>query len=105
MKDLTLTIGHNVNGVPTHTFAHVVAFTAAALQIKGLTAWECTGFWEGEVERSTRIEIGALEEDRLEKILTQIPSLAEALKQNAITVQIRDSATAFVEPIRISATA
>lgn len=57
------------------------------------------------MERSTRIEIGALEEDRLEKILTQIPSLAEALKQKAITVQIRDSATAFVEPIRISATA
>lgn len=38
MKDLTLTIGHNVNDIPTHTFAHVVAFTAAALQIKGLTA-------------------------------------------------------------------
>lgn len=57
------------------------------------------------MERSTRIEIGGLEEDRLEKILAQIPSLAEALKQKAITVQIRDSATAFVEPIRISATA
>lgn len=105
MKDLTLTIGHNVNGVPTHTYTHVVAFTAAALQLEGLTAWECTGFWEGEVEHSTRIEIDALEEDRLGRILAQIPSLAEALKQKAITVQIRDSATAFVEPIRISATA
>ena len=63
MKDIHLTIGHNVNGRPTHTTRAVCATAARILEVEGFTAVPCLGMWRGEAEDSTRLEICGLDDE------------------------------------------
>lgn len=63
MNDLHVTIGHNVRGVPTHNTVTVCATAARILGIEGMTAYQCVGYWHGEHEASTRIEVCSLNDD------------------------------------------
>lgn len=57
MLNVTLTIGHNVNGVPTLDTEVVTMAATTVLGAHGCTVIQCNGMWMGEAETSTRIEV------------------------------------------------
>lgn len=77
---VTLTIGHNVNGTPTHTTEAVCEAVSAFLGVEAYTAIPCYGMWRGEAEASTRVEIVA-EPERARLVLDNVKYLAHALEQ------------------------
>lgn len=95
--DVILTIGHNVNGTPTLARKQITTEALKALSIDGLTAYGCTGYWRGEAEESTRIEICAVSAREARRIRNAIPALAKRLGQVEIMVQITPSRTRFVK--------
>lgn len=99
----TLTIGHNVHGV--HTFDHqtVIEYAADVLELEGFTAYECAGYWHGERENSTRIEVCNLDADKLEQIKNMVPTLAAALAQECIMFEARPDRVQFIERYTIAA--
>lgn len=96
MQTVTLTIGHSVAGVPTHTMAHVVTIAADLLALDGLTAYQVRGLWRGVAEDSTRIEVCGLDAAEAARIVDAVPALAHALAQEAIACEVREDATQFV---------
>ena len=96
MRDIILTIGHNVNGIPTHDTAAVCATACDVLGIDGCTAVPCLGVWHGESESSTRLEVCALSEAEAARVWDLIPSLADALKQCEVMAEQRPSRVAFI---------
>ena len=70
MKNVHITIGHNVNGQPKHDTPAVCGMVSEVLGLEAFTAFECFGMWRGEAERSTRIEVCGLtdEEARQESV-------------------------------------
>lgn len=96
MTLVSLTIGHNVAGVPTHDTLHVSEQVARILNIDAFTAIPCVGMWKGEAEASTRIEI-ATGEAEAEEIAKRVPYLAYALMQEAIMCEIRPASITFPE--------
>lgn len=96
MKNIYLTIGHNVGNTPKYTTPYICERVAKYLELEAFTAIPCFGMWQGSAEQSTRIEINALTEDQAAQIESLIPQLAKALKQNAIMFEIQESKTAFI---------
>lgn len=96
MKDIHLTIGHNVNGRPMHTRRAICAAAARILEVDGLTAIPCTGIWRGEVEESTRLEICGLDDEAARAVWTRVPRLAAALDQVEIMAEAVPSRIRFV---------
>lgn len=96
MQQVTLTIGHNVHGVPTLETGHVLKAAANILDMQGLTAIPCYGVWQGEIESSTRLEIAGLTEDEAAAIMARIPALCAELKQDAIMAELTESAAQFI---------
>jgi hypothetical protein len=82
-QKIQLTIGHNVQGVPTWQTSDVARAAAGVLEVDGMTAVPCYGLWRGEAEESTRIEI-VTEPARVESIVARVPALCRALRQDAI---------------------
>ena len=95
MKDLTLTIGHNVNGTPALTTAAILNECTLVLELDGLTTYECHGMWQGEFETSTRIEVCGLTRKQVKQALDRLPALAKALRQESIAYQVTRSNTRF----------
>lgn len=91
MKQMTITIGHNVGDGETvpHTHEHVIATACDILALQGYTAYECAGMWQGEREDSTRLELYGLTDDGAARIEAAIPVLATALSQRAIYIDVR----------------
>ena len=100
---ITLTIGHNVAGVDMLTHAEIIDAAADYLHLEGFTAYECTGYWLGELEKSTRIEACGLDADELERIEAEVPTLATALNQQAIMCEARPDRVEFIERYTIAA--
>jgi len=98
-----LTIGHNVMGVPTFSTMEICGYVSEFLGINAFTAIECAGMWNGESEKSTRIEICALTENEANEIRDSIPVLAQALAQESIMFEIRKSYVDFINWERIEA--
>lgn len=96
MKDLHLTIGHNVAGVPTHNTGDVCRACAGVLGIEAFTATQCLGVWRGEAEASTRIEVCAVDEAEAARIWALLPDLAAALDQVEIMAEVAPSRVRFV---------
>ena len=92
---VTLTIGCNVNGVPTHEPAHVVETAGRVLGVEAMTAYTCAGWWRGEAETSVRVEIAALSDERAGEIVEALPELCEALGQQEIMYEARPDAVGF----------
>lgn len=91
---VSLTIGHNVAGTPTHDTAHVAEQTARILGVDAFTAIPCLGMWRGEAENSTRIEI-VTDDATASEIAERVPYLAYALMQEAIMCEIRPASVTF----------
>ena len=100
---LTLTIGHNVAGVNMFTHAEIIDAAADYLHLEGFTAYECTGYWCGELEHSTRIEVCGLDARELERIKSEVPTLATALNQICIMCEARPDRVEFIERYTIAA--
>lgn len=96
MQDLVITIGHNVDGIPTHDEASILEALRWTLEPEGFTAYPVQGLWHGEREDSTRIEICAIDEAEAARLLLQVPSLARLLDQDAIAVQLTPSSMQFI---------
>ncbi len=105
MKNVHLTIGHNVNGTPKWNINNVAAAVSLTLELEAFTAIPCFGMWEGEAEESTRIEICNLTDDQAQEIRSRIPRLSELLEQEAIMYQETTASVEFVEPANIPAMA
>lgn len=97
MKQVTLTIGHNVGNGERVAWTHedVVTLVSEALALEGLTAYEVAGMWQGKRENSTRIEVIAGEEEAA-RIVGLVPLISYQLAQEAIACEVRESATEFV---------
>lgn len=102
MQTLSLTIGHNVHGVPTYKTPQVIKTVAAYYELDGLTAYEVTGLWCGEWETSTRLEIAGLSEEAAADMVQALPALCVALEQEAIMYKLTDSAQ-FAEALTATA--
>lgn len=102
MKDIILTIGHNVEGEPCHSMRSVCAKASELLGVEAFTAIPCVGMWRGQAEDSTRIELCAVSEAEASRICALVPDLAEALGQAEIMREVRTSHVRFIE--RSSAT-
>ena len=96
-NDVILTIGHNVGDTPTWTRGDVIDATHDVLGIDGLTAYDCLGYWRGESEESTRIEICAVSAREARRIRDAVPALARRLGQVEIMVQAMPSHARFVK--------
>ena len=96
LYDINLTIGHNVDDVPTLSGEDIYKTAAAVLSIDAFTAFDCVGYWRGIPEKSTRIEICAVSDDRAEEIRSSIPALASALGQEAIMLKVVPSVSTFI---------
>ena len=97
MNDLHVTIGHNVRGVPTHNTATVCATAERILGIEGMTAYQCVGYWHGEHEASTRIEVCGLNDDEAARMWALLPYLARELEQKEVMAEVVPSSARFVE--------
>lgn len=102
MRTVTLTIGHNVHGVPTYKSLEVIETVATYYKLEGLTAYEVTGLWCGEYETSTRLEVAGLSEEAAADMVNKLPALCTLLKQDAIMYQLTDSAQ-FAEAVTATA--
>lgn len=92
---ITLSIGHNVHGTPTHTHNDVLRVFAcymAAHGIQGYTAYETSGCYLGEVETSSKIELF----DEVEDLPGLLVELCDTLDQDAIYAN-EYTAAAFYE--------
>lgn len=105
MKCVTLTIGHNVGSVPFLTSAHIVKRAADLLAVSGLTAYECKGYYMGQAEASTRIELDMLEDNEAARIVAAVPTLAADLMQECILVSVVESSANYVGACSITAAA
>ncbi len=105
MKNISLTIGHNVNGAAKWTIQNITAAVSLTLDIEAFTAIPCYGMWRGEAEESTRIEICSLTDEQAQEIRARIPKLSELLEQEAIMYQETTANVEFVEPANIPAMA
>ena len=103
MKTVQLTIGHNVGSAPTFTTMEICGYVSQYLHVRGFTAFVCFGMWDGETEESTRIEIAGLTDDESEKIRELVPTLAQALNQQAIMFEVRADRVEFIERETIAA--
>ena len=68
MKNIHLTIGHNVDGAPKWTIQNITAAVSLTLEVEAFTAIPCYGMWRGEAEESTRIEMCGLDDDTTKAI-------------------------------------
>lgn len=105
MKNISLTIGHNVNGAPRWNIQNVTAAVSLTLELEAFTAIPCFGMWRGEAEESTRIEICNVTDEQAQEIRARIPKLSELLEQEAIMYQETTASVEFVEPVNIPAMA
>lgn len=95
MYKIVLTIGHNVKDVPTWSTQDVASTAANVLEVSGLTAYECVGFWNGVNEKSTRIEI-VCDKSHARNIQKRLHILANTLKQDAIMCEACEFSGSFV---------
>lgn len=94
MKQVTLTIGHNVGSVEVFDTPSICQTITEFLHIDAFTALPCIGMWKGMPEHSTRIEI-VTDESSARTILGKIPSLAAKLNQEAIMCESHDANVSF----------
>lgn len=80
---IAISIGHDVEGVPTHTHTHVLEVFAGlmpAYGIDGYSAYEMAGCYLGEREASTRVELF----DDVQDLGGLLCELCDALEQREI---------------------
>lgn len=92
---ITLTVGHNVKGVPTLTTREVVNCVTTYLGAKGATVLGCDGMWEGVPETSTRIEVVR---DNLTRdmIYKRVRKMSRCLRQEAIMCEVKEVTIEFL---------
>lgn len=94
--DVTLTIGHNVNGKPRHSTPKVCAVFENVTGIEAYTAIPCFGMWRGEAEESTRIECNGLTSAQAVALIASVSTLAARLEQAEIMTGYYQSRTEFI---------
>lgn len=96
--DLTLYIGHNVDGRPAYKTDDICVAVSRILNVEGLTAYEANGIWKGESERTTVCIICGLDLP-IKEIRHRISKLTRELQQEAIMYRIEESRVLFSSPI------
>ena len=97
--DLTLYIGHNVDGKPRHTTQAITNAVVKQLGIEGYTAYDAWGEWRGEKETSTIIKICGLDANELEEMHEKrIPALCYYLEQECILTEAVASNATMIWP-------
>lgn len=96
LYDVALSIGHNVNGTPSHDQQTIIKALLEVMNkgdqlIEGFSAYDMLGYWCSEIETSTRIEINGASDEIAQAIRERIPELARYLKQYEIYFDIRQS--------------
>lgn len=102
--DITLWIGHNVDGKPALSGAMVEATTLNVLELQGATFSDVRGIWQGEREESTRVDICHMTQDEVDDIRARVPYLASVLNQDSIMLAITPSYTEFIAAQSVTAT-
>lgn len=87
MQKVTLTIGHKVGAVETHTTESICKVVTELMPVDGYTAIPCCGMWCGVPENSTRIEF-VTDEQGAAAIVVRVPRLAAILQQEAIMCEV-----------------
>ena len=86
----TARIGHNVGNKKDalHTM-EIVETAQNVLGIENCTAYEATGCWRGDYEKTTVIEVCGLDDEQAQALMERLPELAGKLEQTSIygTVQ------------------
>lgn len=93
MIQISLTIGHNVNNIPTLDTVTICRNVTETLGVSAYTAIPCFGMWEGVAENSTRIEIVTDDSALVTDIVSRIPVLCAVLMQDAIMVNVDHNAS------------
>lgn len=94
--DVSLSIGHNVHGVPTWELSDVVR-VATKHGIAGATAYSVVGIWNGEVENTTVLEICDCPVYYAEHIRTVVvPAMCVELEQDCIMYKRVESRVEFI---------
>ena len=97
LYDITLTIGHNVYGTRRWTSRDVQdALRHIMPRVTGATLFEVDGMYNGEFERSTRVELFALDSSLTAYVRGRIPALCERLQQECIMCTCTESNTTFI---------
>lgn len=94
MLHVSLTIGHNVHGVPTHDTWTVMMAATTILGSHGATVINCDGLWMGEAEKSTRIEVVC--NLKPEDVKTRVSKLSRYLTQDAIMCEVKPTTIEFL---------
>lgn len=94
MQKVTLTIGHKVGAIETHTTESICETVTELMPIDGYTAIPCMGMWQGVPEHSTRIEF-ITDELGAAEIVVRVPSLAAMLQQEAIMCEVAPAEVTF----------
>lgn len=87
MLNVTLTIGHNVKGIPTLNTRLVTMAATTIMGACGATITKCDGIWMGESESSTRIDIACNLKE--EHVKARVSKLSSYLMQDAIMCETR----------------
>lgn len=100
---MDLTIGHNVGSTPVFSTDETIELAAEYLEIEAFTAFEAVGYWRGQRETSTRIELCSLSNDEVQRIRAAVPTLAAAMGQECIMCDVRPDTVQFIERYTIAA--
>lgn len=91
--NVTICIGHNVDGVDTLTTSGIMGTLSHSLESHGvrdigLTISDAIGFWNGEVEASTRIEAWDIDGDTVTALLSICGEMCHTLHQWEIIANV-----------------
>ena len=91
-QQVTITIGHNVAGVPTHTTAEIVRKFADVAGVNGFSYHEVHGYYLGQFEDSTAIVCNGCTEEA-SALLFAASEMAREFSSNSTTPKRSGSST------------
>lgn len=81
----TCRIGHDLGTQTNALSPRTILETAEnVLSFNGCTTWEANGYWRGNYEQTTVIEIAGLTKAEAQALSDKLPELSEALGQTSI---------------------
>lgn len=80
----TCRIGHECATRDELTKREILATAQNVLAFEACTTWEAEGFWNGQTETTTVIEIAGLDKAEAQALSDKLPELSEALGQTSI---------------------
>ena len=96
---VTITVGHNVQGVPTHTTAEIVRKFAELADVDGFSYHDVHGYYLGQFEDSTAIVCNGCSEEDADALAFAASEMAREFAQECVDFQIvAEKMHAWIEP-------